>query len=94
MLGDLLFKIAGTCGKALLEGDSDDEGTSAEAHGRVIIKVLGRDKRNEVFTALYMVRVNVSFSVRQAALTQNKIFKDVHQEALRRDIERLGEVYQ
>ncbi|ESR56521.1 hypothetical protein CICLE_v10018428mg [Citrus x clementina] len=68
LLGDLLFKVAGTSGKALLEGGSDDEGASTEAHGRAIIEVLGRDKRNEVLAALYMVRSDVSLSVRQAAL--------------------------
>ncbi|XP_058094955.1 protein ILITYHIA isoform X2 [Magnolia sinica] len=68
LLGDLLFKVAGTSGKAILEGGSDDEGSSTEAHGRAIIEVLGRDKRNEVLAAVYMVRTDVSLSVRQAAL--------------------------
>ncbi|KAJ8616836.1 hypothetical protein MRB53_036208 [Persea americana] len=68
LLGDLLFKVAGTSGKAILEGGSDDEGSSTEAHGRAIIDVLGRDKRNEVLAAVYMVRTDVSLSVRQAAL--------------------------
>ncbi|XWS64788.1 hypothetical protein CRYUN_Cryun05aG0033900 [Craigia yunnanensis] len=68
LLGDLLFKVAGTFGKALLEGGSDDEGASTEPHGRAIIEVLGRDKRNEVLAALYMVRTDVSLTVRQAAL--------------------------
>ncbi|XP_056168131.1 protein ILITYHIA isoform X1 [Syzygium oleosum] len=68
LLGDLLFKVAGTSGKALLEGGSDDEGSSTEAHGRAIIEVLGKDRRNEVLAALYMVRTDVSVSVRQAAL--------------------------
>ncbi|GAB4855804.1 eIF-2-alpha kinase activator GCN1 [Ancistrocladus abbreviatus] len=68
LLGDLLFKVAGTSGKSLLEGGSDDEGASTEAHGRAIIEVLGREKRNEVLAALYMVRTDVSVTVRQAAL--------------------------
>ncbi|KAI0489335.1 hypothetical protein KFK09_029177 [Dendrobium nobile] len=68
LLGDLLFKVAGTSGKALLEGGSDDEGSSTEAHGRAIIEVLGRDKRNVVLAAIYMVRSDVTLSVRQAAL--------------------------
>uniref|UniRef100_A0A0A0LH87 TOG domain-containing protein n=1 Tax=Cucumis sativus TaxID=3659 RepID=A0A0A0LH87_CUCSA len=68
LLGDLLFKVAGTSGKALLEGGSDDEGSSTEAHGRAIIEVLGRGKRDEILSALYMVRTDVSISVRQAAL--------------------------
>ncbi|KAL6843469.1 hypothetical protein ACP4OV_026531 [Aristida adscensionis] len=68
LLGDLLFKVAGTSGKAILEGGSDDEGASTEAQGRAIIEVLGREKRNEVLAAVYMVRSDVSLTVRQAAL--------------------------
>eukprot|EP00245_Coleochaete_scutata_P006610 TRINITY_DN2110_c0_g4_i1.p1 TRINITY_DN2110_c0_g4~~TRINITY_DN2110_c0_g4_i1.p1 ORF type:complete len:1158 (-),score=253.89 TRINITY_DN2110_c0_g4_i1:298-3738(-) len=68
LLGDLLFKVAGTSGKVVLEGGSDDEGASTEAHGRAIKEVLGEDKRNEVLAALYMVRSDVSLSVRQAAV--------------------------
>ncbi|CAL5393988.1 unnamed protein product [Camellia sinensis] len=67
LLGDLLFKVAGTFGKALLEGGSDDEGASTEAQGRAIIEVLGREKRNEVLAALYMVRTDMSLTVRQTA---------------------------
>lgn len=63
------FQVAGTSGKALLEGGSDDEGASTEAHGRAIIEVLGSDKRNEVLAALYMVRSDVSLSVRQVLIT-------------------------
>ncbi|KAG6741628.1 hypothetical protein POTOM_054903 [Populus tomentosa] len=58
LLGDLLFKL-GLVEKALLEGSSDDEGSSTEAHGCAIIEVLGRDKRNEILAALYMVRTDV-----------------------------------
>ncbi|GBG78816.1 hypothetical protein CBR_g28040 [Chara braunii] len=68
LLGDLLFKVAGASGKVQLEGGSDDEGASTEAQGRAIIEVLGRNKRNEVLAAVYMVRSDVSLSVRQAAL--------------------------
>lgn len=68
LLGDLLFKVAGTSGKAILEGGSDDEGASTEAQGRAIIDVLGREKRNEVLAAVYMVRSDVSMTVRQAAV--------------------------
>ena len=57
--------MAGTSGKAILEGGSDDEGASTEAQGRAIIEVLGREKRNEVLAAIYMVRSDVSLTVRQ-----------------------------
>ncbi|CAM6126914.1 unnamed protein product [Calypogeia fissa] len=68
LLGDLLFKVAGTSGKVVLEGGSDDEGASTEAHGRAIVDILGKERRNEVLAAVYMVRSDVSLTVRQAAL--------------------------
>ncbi|KAL3681502.1 hypothetical protein R1sor_024458 [Riccia sorocarpa] len=68
LLGDLLFKVAGTSGKVVLEGGSDDEGASTEAHGRAIVEILGKERRNEVLAAVYMVRSDVSLTVRQAAL--------------------------
>lgn len=61
-------QVAGTSGKAILEGGSDDEGASTEAQGRAIIEVLGREKRNEVLAAVYMVRTDVSLSVRQVRM--------------------------
>ncbi|KAG6518579.1 hypothetical protein ZIOFF_022059 [Zingiber officinale] len=54
LLGDLLFKVAGTFGRAILELCSDDEGPSTEAHGLVIIEVLGQRSRNEVLAEIYM----------------------------------------
>ncbi|RWW32078.1 hypothetical protein GW17_00003264 [Ensete ventricosum] len=62
---NLSLQVAGTSGKATLEGGSDDEGASTEAHGRAIIDVLGNKKRNEVLAAIYMVRSDVSLTVRQ-----------------------------
>ncbi|XP_024522570.1 protein ILITYHIA isoform X2 [Selaginella moellendorffii] len=68
LLGDLLFKVAGTSGKVVLEGGSDDEGASTEAHGRAIVDILGSQRRNEILAALYMLRSDVGMTVRQAAL--------------------------
>lgn len=69
-----IYQVAGTSGKALLEGGSDDEGASTEAQGRAIIEVLGREKRNEVLAALYMVRTDVSLTVRQVFIVLMKRF--------------------
>lgn len=60
-----LFKVAGTSGKVVIDGGSDDEGASTEAHGRAIITVLGQEKRNEVLAAVYMIRSDVTLPVRQ-----------------------------
>mmetsp|Transcript_38682 Transcript_38682/g.62654 ORF Transcript_38682/g.62654 Transcript_38682/m.62654 type:complete len:1156 (-) Transcript_38682:392-3859(-) len=69
LLGDLLFRIAGTSGKAMMEGaDSDDEGVSTDSHGVAIREALGLDRRNKVLSSLYMMRSDVQSSVRQAAV--------------------------
>ncbi|XP_042474610.1 uncharacterized protein LOC122056627 [Zingiber officinale] len=49
------FEVAGTFGRAILELCSDDEGPSTEAHGLVIIEVLGQRSRNEVLAEIYMI---------------------------------------
>ncbi|KAJ6969323.1 hypothetical protein NC653_037094 [Populus alba x Populus x berolinensis] len=68
LLGDLLFNVHTTSPLSSSPFCNDDEGSSTEAHGCAIIEVLGRDKRNEILAALYMVRTDVNLSVRQAAL--------------------------
>ena len=45
----LPLQVAGTSGKVHIDGDSDDEGASSEAHGSAIIEALGWDRRNEVW---------------------------------------------
>lgn len=41
-------QVAGTSGKVHIDGDSDDEGASTEAHGAAITEALGWQRRNEV----------------------------------------------
>lgn len=62
-------QVAGTSGKVVLEGGSDDEGASTEAQGRAILDVLGMDKRNEVLASVYMVRSDITLPVRQVCMT-------------------------
>lgn len=59
------MQVAGTSGKVVIDGGSDDEGASTEAHGRAIVAILGAERRNEVLAAVYMVRSDVSLAVRQ-----------------------------
>ena len=40
-------QVAGTSGKIRVDGDSDDEGISTEAHGNAIVNALGVARRNE-----------------------------------------------
>lgn len=47
-----LSQVAGTSGKVRVDGDSDDEGVSTEAHGKQIIQALGVPRRNEASVGL------------------------------------------
>eukprot|EP00897_Mesotaenium_endlicherianum_P004938 jgi/Mesen1/4472/ME000228S03455 len=70
--------VAGTSGKVVLEGGSDDEGASTEAHGQAIINILGRERRNAVLAAVYVVRSDVSLSVRQTIVVNTpKTLKEI-----------------
>lgn len=42
------LQVAGTSGKIQMDGESDEEGLSSEAHGAAIIEALGWERRNEV----------------------------------------------
>ena len=46
------MQVAGTSGKVHIDGDSDDEGASTEAHGAAITEALGWQRRNEVICFL------------------------------------------
>ena len=67
LLGDLLYRIGGTRAVGLAEND-DDEGAGSAAADVAITKLLGLPKRNDILSALYMIRSDLSSTVRQAAL--------------------------
>ncbi|PRW50843.1 Translational activator GCN1 isoform A [Chlorella sorokiniana] len=69
LLGDLLFKVAGTTGRIQQDlHNEEEEGISAEAHGQAIVEALGQEKRNHVLATVYMARSDVAYTVRTAAL--------------------------
>ena len=69
LLGDLLFKVAGTSGRIQQDlNDDESEGISVESHGQAIIEVLGLERRNDVLARLYLARADVAYTVRTAAL--------------------------
>ncbi|RMZ52547.1 hypothetical protein APUTEX25_003690 [Auxenochlorella protothecoides] len=69
LLGDLLFKVAGTSGRIQQDlQNEEDEGISVEAHGRAIAEALGNERRCQVLSLLYMARSDEAFGVRGAAL--------------------------
>jgi hypothetical protein len=56
LLGELLYKIAGTSGKVKLDGGSDEEGAATESYANALVATLGVDTRNRVLARLYLVR--------------------------------------
>lgn len=56
LLGELLYKIAGTSGKVKLDGGSDEEGAATESYAVALVETLGMETRNGVLAQLYLVR--------------------------------------
>ena len=57
-----LVQVAGTSGKIQMDGESDEEGLSSEAHGAAIIEALGLERRNEVRSVLHTAHEMCLFS--------------------------------
>ena len=68
LLGELLFRVAGTTGRVQIDGGSDDEGASTEAQGKAVLEALGHEQRNAVLAAIYIARADVGLTVRSASL--------------------------
>ncbi|CAD7699428.1 unnamed protein product, partial [Ostreobium quekettii] len=68
LLGSLFYKVAGTSGKVVVDGGSDDEGVAVESYGAAIIRAVGMQRRNEVLAKLYVCRSDVQYPVRTQAL--------------------------
>jgi hypothetical protein len=68
LCGELLFRVAGTSGKVRLDGGSDDEGPATEEHAQAVLQALGRERRDEVLSRLYVARADAQYGVRSAAL--------------------------
>ena len=56
LLGELLFKIAGTSGKVKLDGGDDAEGAATETYAAALLDTLGEETRNDVLARVYLVR--------------------------------------
>jgi HEAT repeat protein len=73
LLGDLLYKISGVVGKMTTESAHEDDNFGTEKGSAAIITAFGEERRNKVYSGLYMGRSDVSSQVRQAALHVWKI---------------------
>ncbi|RNA00153.1 translational activator GCN1 [Brachionus plicatilis] len=68
LLGDLLYKISGVVGKMTTESAHEDDNFGTEKGSIAIINSLGKERRNRIYSGLYMGRSDTSLQVRQAAL--------------------------
>jgi hypothetical protein len=69
LVGELLFKVSGISGKT----EIDDEETAAEAAAmessrKALSDALGKERRDRVLSALYIVRQDAVSVVRQSAI--------------------------
>ncbi|KAL5512504.1 hypothetical protein ACEPAG_3157 [Sanghuangporus baumii] len=68
LVGELLFKVSGISGKAEIEEDEEVEVTAAEGSRKALAEVLGKERRDRVLSALYIVRQDAVSVVRQSAI--------------------------
>ena len=66
LVGELLFKVSGISSKVQTEDDVDAAAT--EMSRRALVESLGKDRRDQVLSALYIVRQDAVSNVRQAAI--------------------------
>jgi len=66
LLGDLLFKLAGTTGNKNTAG-GEDATFGTEIGSKALVAALGEKRRNQVLARVYMCRMDVNHMVRQAA---------------------------
>lgn len=69
LVGELLFKISGISGKAEIEeGEEVAETAMAESSRKVLIEVLGAERRDRILSALYLARQDAVNVVRQSSV--------------------------
>ncbi|GAA5981477.1 hypothetical protein JCM10908_004121 [Rhodotorula pacifica] len=74
LVGDLLFRISGISGKIgdvdedAAEDDNDESMPGMEAAKKALIEGLGKERRDRVLAAIYIVRQDSVGAVRQAAI--------------------------
>lgn len=64
----MLFKITGISGKAEIEEDEEADAAVAETSRKALENNLGKERRDRVLTALYIVRQDAVAVVRQSSV--------------------------
>ncbi|KAG9075587.1 translational activator of GCN4, partial [Ceratobasidium sp. UAMH 11750] len=69
LVGELLFRVSGISGKAEIEEDEEAvDTTAAESSRRALTEALGKERRDRVLAALYIVRQDSVAAVRLASI--------------------------
>ncbi|CAB4435369.1 unnamed protein product [Rhizophagus irregularis] len=68
LMGDLLYRITGISGKTDIDGEEEEETGGTEANRKALLQILGKERRDRLLAALYIVRQDVSGIVRQASV--------------------------
>lgn len=70
MVGELLFRVSGISGKAEIEEDEEAavDTTAAESSRRALTEALGKERRDRVLAALYIIRQDSVAAVRVASI--------------------------
>ncbi|CAE7122272.1 unnamed protein product [Rhizoctonia solani] len=70
LVGELLFRVSGISGKAEIEEDEEAavDVTAAESSRRALTEALGKERRDRVLSALYIVRQDAVAAVRLASI--------------------------
>ncbi|KAJ1305968.1 hypothetical protein OPQ81_010683 [Rhizoctonia solani] len=70
LVGELLFRVSGISGKAEIEEDEEAavDTTAAESSRRALTEALGKERRDRILAALYIVRQDSVAAVRLASI--------------------------
>jgi hypothetical protein len=68
LIGELLFKISGISGKTEVEEENEEEAAVVESSKRVLADKLGQSRRDQLFSAFYILRQDAVAFVRQSAI--------------------------
>lgn len=68
LIGELLFRITGISGKAEIEEEEGAETGGVDSTRKVLLDVLGQEKRDRVLSTLYVVRQDAVNAVRTGSI--------------------------
>ncbi|CDZ97184.1 Protein containing adaptin N-terminal region [Phaffia rhodozyma] len=68
LIGELLFRLTGISGKAEIEEEEGVDTGVADSSRKVLLEVLGQEKRDRVLSALYVVRQDAVGAVRTGSV--------------------------